>query len=345
MSEFLRNNWFVVVIAVIIIAFVSYFIYDENKYNVSAKSDSDGNQVVASLDKKDITANDIYDQSSPFDTALLYNLYHNQVVDQSIKTTDKLDEKAKDLEQTIKQNASSSSSQNTESQIESELASFGYNGMDQLYDYCLMTVKEAQMQRDYIEDHFDELTPALQEKKPRTISIISMQVQDLSALTEDEQKKKDNIDSALASGSFADAATAYSEDTSTASNDGFYGYVDSDSTSSQYNTLNAQVIQAALNLDKDQTSDWIEVTDSSSGLKYLYKVHVDETDIQKIWDSKNETVSNNILSAFLNANNGLSVKIVQDNAKDLDIEFKDKDVQKRVEDYINNLTGGSSDEE
>ena len=28
MSEFLRNNWFVVVIAVIIIAFVSYFIYE-----------------------------------------------------------------------------------------------------------------------------------------------------------------------------------------------------------------------------------------------------------------------------------------------------------------------------
>ena len=46
------------------------------------------------------------------------------------------------------------------------------------------------MQRDYIEDHFDEVTPALQENKPRTISIISMQVQDLAALTEDEQRKK-----------------------------------------------------------------------------------------------------------------------------------------------------------
>ena len=78
MSEFLRNNWFVVVIAVIIIAFVSYFIYDENKYNVSAKSDSDGNQVVASIDKKDITANDIYDQSAPFDTeGFLHTMVHN----------------------------------------------------------------------------------------------------------------------------------------------------------------------------------------------------------------------------------------------------------------------------
>ena len=150
------------------------------------------------------------------------------------------------------------------------------------------------------------MTPALQEKKPRTISIISMQVQDLTALTEDEQKKKDNIDSAFSPAVlFADAATAYSEDTATASDDGFYGYVDANSVNSQYSTLNAQVIQAALNLEKDQTSDWIEVTDSSSGLKYLYKVHVDETDIQNIWDSKNETVSNNILSAFLNSQPGI----------------------------------------
>ena len=80
-------------------------------------------------------------------------------------------------------------------------------------------------------------------------------------------------------------------------------------------------------------------------LIHIYKVHVDETDIQSIWDSKNETVSNNILSAFLTANQGLSVKIVQENAKDLDIEFKDEDVQKRIEDYINDQTGGNSNEE
>lgn len=345
MSEFLRSNWFVVVIAIIIIAFVSYFIYDENKYNVSAKSDSDGQQVVASIDQKDITADALYEQSEPFDASLLYNMYHNEVVDQSIKTSDSLKEKAEELENTIQQNASSSSSADTTLQIEQELATFGYNGMDELYDYCLMTVKEAKMQRDYIEDHFEEVTAALQEKKPRTVSIISMQVADASALTEDEQKKKDNIDSALESGSFADAATAYSEDSATASNDGFYGYIDTNSVTGQSGTLDAQVVQAALNLEKDKTSDWIQVTDSSSGLQYLYKVHVDETDIQKIWDSKNETVSNNILSAVLNANQGLNVQIVVENAKDLKIQFNDQDVQKKIEDYINKQTGVDSDEE
>ena len=54
MTDVLRNNWFVVLIAVIIICFIGYFIYDTNKDNVSAKS-SNNEQVVASINKDDIT--------------------------------------------------------------------------------------------------------------------------------------------------------------------------------------------------------------------------------------------------------------------------------------------------
>ena len=54
MTDILRNNWFVVLIAIIIIGFIGYFIYDTNKDNVSAKS-SNNEQVVASIDKDDIT--------------------------------------------------------------------------------------------------------------------------------------------------------------------------------------------------------------------------------------------------------------------------------------------------
>ena len=44
MGEFLRNNWFVVVIAVILISFIGYFIFDANRYNVSGKT-MDGKEV------------------------------------------------------------------------------------------------------------------------------------------------------------------------------------------------------------------------------------------------------------------------------------------------------------
>lgn len=66
MTDVLRNNWFVVLIAVIIICFIGYFIYDTNKDNVSAKS-SNNEQVVASINKDDITAKDLYDESAPYD--------------------------------------------------------------------------------------------------------------------------------------------------------------------------------------------------------------------------------------------------------------------------------------
>lgn len=342
MSDFLRHNWFVVVIAIIIISFVCYFVYDENKYNVSKMTDSDGNQVVASMDEANITAQDIYEESKDSDNEILYNAYRNLVVNQAIETTDEIEKQAKDYLKAFESNQSSTTDLELEQQVQQELAAYGFTDSDDLYDFYLMTVKQTEMQREYIEEHFDETTKALKEKKPRTISIISMQLESLESLTEDEQKKKDNIDSALEKESFADAATAYSEDTSTASNDGFYGYIDTDAASSS--TLNSAVIDAATKLEKGETSDWIEVTDSSTGLFYLYRVHVDQTDLKKMWNSKNETVSNNVLSAILNANEGLDVKIVEDYAKDLDIKFKDDETEKKINDYISSRTGDEDNE-
>ncbi len=55
MTDILRNNWFVVLIAIIIIGFIGYFIYDTNKDNVSAKT-TNNEQVIASINKDDITA-------------------------------------------------------------------------------------------------------------------------------------------------------------------------------------------------------------------------------------------------------------------------------------------------
>ena len=58
MTDIFRNNWFVGLIAIIIIGFIGYFIYDTNKNNVSAKT-TNNEQVVASINKDDITADDL----------------------------------------------------------------------------------------------------------------------------------------------------------------------------------------------------------------------------------------------------------------------------------------------
>lgn len=336
MIDFLKDNWFVAVIAAIIISFVAYFIYDGNRYNVSTKK-VDGKDVVASTDIKNITAEDFYAEASEFDGSLLYNIYRNYVVDQTIETTDQLKEEAKSLQTNITGNAQNYYGVAYKDYIGTELSSYGFNGFDELDRYCLLSVKEKEMNKKYIDEHFDELAPSLGEKKSRTISIISMTVTNPDALTEDEQKKKDNIDNALNNGSFADTATAFSEDAATAANDGFYGYIDTDDLSNS--SLDPSVVQTALDMEKDGTSDWITVTNPTYGTAVLYRVHVDETDINEIHKSKNEDIQSRLLSAILSANSGLDVRILQHSAESLEIEFKDEEAKTRFESYLKSIGG------
>ncbi|MDX8418210.1 MAG: rotamase [Absicoccus sp.] len=344
MGQFLRDNWFVVVIAIVIIGFVSYFIYDSNKYNVSSMKDGNSD-VVMSVTGGNVTADEIYSDLSKDDGELLYNLYKNAVVSQTVKETDSIKNDAKTLQDNIVSYAKQQDSNNYEQVIEQELYAYGYSSYDDLNKYCLESVKEAKMNEDYVNDHFASLSKAVVAKNPRTISIITMSVSDASNLTSDEQKKKDNIDSALQKQSFAKTATAYSEDT-TASDKGVYGYIDEDDKdSSSSSSLDSSVIEAALKLKKGETSDWITVTDSDAGTTTLYKVHVNETDVNTIHKSKNTTIKRQLLNAILNNNTGLSTKIVQTNAKKLKITIKDKNTKKKLNAYINEqLKGDASNE-
>ena len=50
-------------------------------------------------------------------------------------------------------------------------------------------------------------------------------------------------------------------------------------------------------------------------------------------------MTDQLLYAFLQNNQGLSVTIVEENAKNLDIKFNNEDVQKKIEDYISTQKG------
>lgn len=340
MTDILRNNWFVVLIALIIIGFIGYFVYDTNKDNVSGKT-VNNEQIVASIDGDDISANDVYDEATPYDGSTIYNMYKNAVVDQSIKTTKSLKSDAKTLESTIKQNASSQSD-DYESTLTTELAKYGYSSYEQLNDYCLTSVKEKEMNKRYIKKHYDDVKKAWIEKNPRTVSIIKMEVSDADNLTDTETKKKNNIDKALSKESFADVAKAFSEDSNTANKKGFAGYIDSDSadttSSNSSSSVPSDVVTQALSMKKGETSDWITVTDSSG--TSLYKVYINQTDDAKIFNAKSETVANQALYAILNSDSSLSYKILSSYAKKLDIKFNDKSTKEKFETYVKNTYGG-----
>jgi foldase protein PrsA len=331
--ETLKENWFVVLVALIMVVFVGYFIYDQNKDNVTVKQSSDGQDVIATLKDTNITAEELYDLGEPFDSSILYYMYRNAVIDQSVETTDDLETTASNMESLILYNAKSQSD-DYEELLTSELASYGYSSYEDLYQYCLVSAKENVLDEQYVDAHFDELKDTVEENSPRTISIITMAVADVDNLTDDEQTKKDNIDKALESGTFAEAATAFSEDTDTAAYKGFYGYVDSSSSD-----LDSDLLSAVLALEKGETTDWITVTDSSTGTTYLYKAYVDETDIQTIYDSEDEDVHSALISAFISDNSTLQIDAIVEAAEKLDITFESDSAKEKVESYISTLKG------
>lgn len=333
MSEFLRKYWFICLICIGLIGVLVFYLVDINKDNVSGKK-VDGADVVASLSAGDVTSDDLFDDYQNFNQSLLYNMYQIAVVDQSVEADSDMKDQAKTMAKNIQSNMDADTTGSTKYNIISQLASYGFNGEDDLYDYCMYTLKMKQLDWDYVSDNFDEYKDTLT-TSPRTISIITMEVPNAEILTDEAQEKKDNIDAALENGdSFASVATAFSEDTDTAGNEGFYGYIDSSTTD-----LDSAVIEAAIALDKGETSDWITVEDSTTGNYILYKVHVDETDVRTMLDSDDSAVSEGILSALVTANPSTEVKAVKRAAESLNITFDNEDVQEKIESYINEQIG------
>ncbi|MDO4466318.1 MAG: peptidylprolyl isomerase [Bacillota bacterium] len=337
MVEILKENWFVVLLAVILVGFVGFFVYDNNKYNVSGKS-SEGSAVLASVAQQDITADGVYEDLSKNDDALLFNFYRNAVINEFIPTTDELKASAKNMMMNIEANAQSSGEGEAyKLAITAELGNYGYSKYEDLIDYCLTFAKEKEMDTKYIEKHFSDVQKAVEEKQARTISIITMSVADPEALTEEEQKKKDAIVKEIESESFADAAKKLSEDVQTAGNEGFYGYVDADTSSSE---LASEVLEASLSLNKGETSDWIIVKNENTGATTLYKVYVNETDLKKIYDKGLDSTKDAVLTAILQNNENLDLVILEDAANQIkDITYTNKETKKRIESYISTLKG------
>lgn len=343
MPNVLREHGFVFIIAILLIAFVSYFIYDSNKYNVSQQSDN-GQDVVMSIDKGAVTADALYERMLDNNGVLIYNIYRNEVINQTIKTTDKLKKEATSLKANIEAAAQQQGGENYESVLESELATYGFSGLDQLSDYCLVSVKEKKMNNDYVTKHFDEYKESLAEKHPRSISVITVNVMDPDNLSEQEQKKKDDIDASIESQGFAKTATAFSDDY-TASQKGVAGYIDDDSVSDTTSGIPTDVATAALNLEEGQTSDWITVVDDRVGSTILYKVHVDSTDVTAMYQSKNSTIKDQLLYAILNNNKGLATTILQEQAKKIDIKFEDESFKQKLDDAIAAQTQSTEEQE
>ena len=278
-------------------------------------------------------------------------MYKKAVINETVSDSKELEEKAKELESTIRSNFESQYGENYEVNLSQELANYGFEGEDACFDFCMTSVKEKQMNTEFVIKNFDTYKEAVEQRNPRTISIISISVTDPENISDEEQKKMDNVDKEIKEESFGKAATEFSEDTSTANNKGFYGYTDStdvtSTTYSYYGTgLPNEVASQAQDLKKGETSDWISVT-ASSGSTMMYKVYVNETSLKKLLNSDNEDVRDSLVSAFLSANSTLEMESIESYASKLDITYKDENTKKKIENYISSQlkTEGDGEDE
>lgn len=326
MAEFFRKYWFVSVLSVLFIGVLVFFVSDMNKDSVKSKQ-VDGKDVIASTTVGNVTSDDLFKQTKSTESSVLFSMYRNAVTDQSIETTDEIKKSAKEMQESFELAIKSDSTGKTKASINSQLASFGFSGDSALSDYCLIASKIQKLDGQFIKDHIAQLTSYIPEKA-RTVSVITMEVENADELTDEQKQKQNDIQSALDAGqAFSDVAVKYSEQKDASKTKGFVGYVDANSTN-----LDSSVLEAVNELKKGETTDWISV---SNGDKYtLYKAYVEETDPAALLENEDSTIVTTLVNNIISSANGLETLVILNASQDLEISYANDKIQASVEEYM-----------
>ncbi len=247
MSNFLKKNWFVMLVICVFTGISIFYIYDTNKGKLQGKS-VNGEDVVYSITGKDVTASQFYEDlyTSNGQQAMI-ELFEKAVVEAGVPTTDSIKDTAKAQTDAIIANFQNNYGSSWETYLNSALKETGFSDLE---TYMIFQQKMNQVSADYAKEHFDEL-------KIRQISYILIQFenkdQPAAEATENEKARMKAVDDALVNGtSFADAAVQFSEDPSSASSGGVLGVIDKNASS-----LDSSFLEAALALKEGEISDWV----------------------------------------------------------------------------------------
>lgn len=322
MIEKIKENWFVVLVATLLVVAIGYYTYDTNSGKLPGKN-VDGKDVVATIGDVDYFADDLYTElygdeasASSAGTQVLFSYFERAVIDAAVDLTDDMKLQIATAVTSVKQQY-----EGQEATLLKQLQSMGYSSIDDLETYFTHYFKlTSLMAKEYDADLENLFTPIYEKKQSRTVSHILVTIADFNKITDEEQKKMDDVDAALKEGKdFAEVAKEFSDDGS-ASDGGYLGYMDADTS------FVSEFLKAALKAEKGVVTDWVKT-------QYGYhKILVNETELDALL--KDEEIRDDIYTAIENANPKLNAQIIWKTSQDLKVEFANEKIEAAIKEYL-----------
>lgn len=320
MVKYIKENWFVAVVAVFFLVISVYFAYDQNKDKLPGKK-SNGQDVVYTVADKTVTADEYYDTLyKDYGDTQLFIAWEKALLDQAVEYTDEMKSKVQsthDYYVSMYQQYYGISQDYIDSYYASE------TGFDSFFDYLLYSDKQSKLNASYVLDNLDQYyTDAIRiQLRPRIISYVVISVKDIDNPTEEELSKINEAKTAWASGeynsaTFADFAKKYSQD-SNQSNGGRWGYIDTTTDG-----VDTTFRDAACALSKaGDVSDWIESKDFG-----YFLIKVDSTDLEDL--KQEEEFATSLMK--LTDDDDLQAKILWNKSEELKTQFSSDEVKTMI---------------
>lgn len=288
----------------------------------SSTVQEDGKDVMASIDGKNILADDVYESLADGTAGenALFSYMLDQLIIAHFPVNSDMKANASDIVSNIKTNYANQYGENAETELEKALASTGYNNIDEYEDSLVYSLQQAEFRKKYVKDHYDEVfEDYYKQESPRYISLIKVAMNDVENPTDEEKAKLDEVKNLLKTDkSFADIALEYSDDSSSSAK-GNLGIVDS--TLKLSDTYGEEVEKVALSLEEGKVSDSIKGED---GFYFLYCSSVSKDEMKK--ELKNIDVDSPLLV--------YDDYLVYLAFKTYDIQYGNDDIKKIIETII-----------
>ena len=151
MKELFKKYWFVLVIAILLVAMVVYMSLEQISKVVPSKK-IDGKDVVFTYEDQHVTADDIYDYIFEIDgERLVITLYENLVYKNALTPDADLISEATLAKENLIVRAKQSYGEDYKEAIRTILIPYGYSkGIDDLYNYYLTEYIREEVTKDYV---------------------------------------------------------------------------------------------------------------------------------------------------------------------------------------------------